>query len=55
MKKRINVKNFENKIVMLEKELPSLDHLQSQIKYKHIVFANKKKYKRKEQYNKWQD
>ncbi len=47
MKKKIKIKDFDNKIIELEKEIPAPDHLQAQIKYPTIIFKNKKKYNRK--------
>lgn len=50
MKKKIKIKDFDNKIIELEKEIPAPDHLQAQIKYPSIIFKNKKKYNRKRKY-----
>ena len=43
MRLKIQVKDFEGKKVQIQKEIRSLDHLQAQIKYKKIVFKDKKK------------
>lgn len=50
MRVKLKIKDFEGKKVELEKETPSKDHLQSQIKYKHIVFCDKTKYTRKKKH-----
>lgn len=46
MRVKLKIKDFEGKKVEIEKETPSKDHLQAQIKYKHIVFRDKTKYTR---------
>ena len=47
MKRKIKVRDFEGKVVVLEKTEESKDHLESLIKYPKVVFKNKKKYTRK--------
>ena len=46
------IKNKDGSYKKIEKEisLPNKDHLQSQIKYKHIVFRDKTKYTRKKKH-----
>lgn len=45
---KVKIKIIENgKEKTIEKKISEKDHLQSQIKYKHLVFRNKKKYTRK--------
>lgn len=50
MRVKLKIKDFEGKKTEIEKEIPSKDHLQSQIKYKHIVFRDKTKYTRKKKH-----
>ena len=50
MKRKIKVKDFNGIIDVLEKEIPAKDHLEAQIKYKHIVFRDKTKYTRKKKH-----
>lgn len=50
MRVKLKIKNFEGKKAEIEKEIPSKDHLQAQIKYKHIVFHDKTKYTRKKKH-----
>ena len=42
MKKKIKIRDFEGKVVVLEKTVESKDHLEAQIKYPKKVFKNKK-------------
>jgi hypothetical protein len=50
MKKRIKIKDFSGKVVVLEKEQSNPDHLKSQQTYKHQIFRDKTKYNRKQKH-----
>jgi hypothetical protein len=50
MRLKIKIKNFEGDLVQKEKEISSKDHLEAQIKYKHMVFRDKTKYTRKKKH-----
>ena len=48
MKKKVKLKdNIYNKELIKEIEIPAKDHLQAQIKYKSIIFEDKRKKKPK--------
>lgn len=50
MRVKLKITDFKGKKDEIEKETPSKDHLQAQIKYKHIVFRDKTKYTRKKKH-----
>lgn len=50
MKQRIKIKDFNGKEEVVEKKEKATDHLQSQIKHKHIIFRDRTKYSRKKKY-----
>jgi hypothetical protein len=50
MRVKLKIKDFEGKKVEIEKETPAKDHLEAQMKYKHIVFRDKTKYTRKKKH-----
>ncbi len=52
MKVKVQLKDFEGKKVQIQKEIPSKDHLQAQIKYKKIIFRDRTKYTRKVKHKK---
>lgn len=52
MRVKLKIKDFDGKKAEIEKEIPSKDHLQSQIKYKHQVFRDRTKYTRKSKHKK---
>ena len=55
MRVKLNIKGFDGKKVEKEKEIPAKDHLEAQMKYKHIVFRDKTKYTRKKKHKKKTD
>ena len=50
MRVKLKIKDFDGKMLEIEKETRSKDHLKDQIKYKHIVFRDKTKYTRKKKH-----
>lgn len=47
MKRKIKITDFDGKTKIIEKELPSKDHLAAQIKYPARIQKSKKTYTRK--------
>jgi hypothetical protein len=50
MKKHIKIKDFNGKEEVIVKNEKATDHLQSQIKHKHIIFRDRTKYSRKQKH-----
>lgn len=50
MKQRIKIKDFSGKEEVIVKNEKATDHLQSQIKHKHIIFQDRTKYSRKQKH-----
>ena len=46
MKAKLKIKNFSGKIIVLEKEVRALDHLEAQKKFKSVTFRDKTKFSR---------
>ena len=46
MKAKLKIKNFSGKIIVLEKEVRALDHLEAQKKFKSVTFHDKTKFSR---------
>lgn len=52
MKRKIKVRDFSGKVVVLEKEMRELDHLEAQKKFKSVIFHDKTKFKRHKKHKK---
>ena len=52
MKTRLKIKDFSGKVIVLEKEVRELDHLEAQKKFKSITFRDKTKFKRHKKHKK---
>ena len=46
MKAKLKIKNFSGKVIVLEKEIRALDHLEAQKKFKSVTFRDKTKFSR---------
>ena len=46
MKTKLKIKDFSGKVIVLEKEVRELDHLEAQKKFKSVTFRDKTKFSR---------
>lgn len=52
MKTKLKIKDFNGKVIVLEKEVRELDHLEAQKKFKSVTFRDRTKFKRHKKHKK---